>query len=334
MQIALHWGAGLPCFGFEPTRPLKVMLIQAENDDRDLQEEISGVCRGATNVELLTVPQIAAAKEAVKVITDATHSGEGFVAALRDVLEREPETDLVFVDPLFSFAGCDLSDQEKVSRFLRNGINPVLQEHKAAVIFVHHMAKSPRTAMPNENFNTAYSYHGSAEIINWARFAIILERFKDKEGNFFFKLTAPKRGRRLDWDVKYLRWSTNYIYWEELTRAPEFSACQSAGTRTEQREQEKQRRLIENAERAVELITPGTSMTAADFRRAILAKLGVTNTTLCSEIINYCIATKAVIERPPTTDEKVFPGVRRMIERPAKHREQQDFFQSYQNRYV
>ena len=167
MQIALHWAAGLPCFGMEPTRPLKILLIQAENDDRDLQEEISGVCRGASDIGRLSATQIDVAKEAVKVISDATHSGDDFVEMLHDVLEREPETDLVIVDPLFSFAGCNLTDQESVSHFLRNQINPLLQEHGVAMLFVHHTQKPPRSTTPNANFNTAYSYHGSAEIINW-----------------------------------------------------------------------------------------------------------------------------------------------------------------------
>ncbi len=334
MQIALHWGAGLACFGLEPTRPLKILLIQAENDNRDLQEEISGVCRGASTVELLSFPQISAAKEAVKVISDSTHAGDGFITMLDRVLEQEPETDLVIIDPLFSFAGCDLSDQEKVSRFLRNGINPILQKHQAAALFVHHTQKPSRAAMPNANFNTAYSYHGSAEIINWARFAIILERFKDKDGNFFFKLSAPKRGRRLDWggDAKFLRWSDDYIFWEELPSAPEMCASPSAITaedRAEQREQAKKQRLIEEAERAADILRPGECMTVAEFRRAITGRLGITSTGRKEAIIAVCIETGAVIEREPTKEEKTLPGVRRMIERPAAPPappEQQEFF--------
>ncbi len=329
MQIALHWGAGLACFGLEPTRPLKILLIQAENDNRDLYEEFSGVCRGASNVELLGAPQIEAAKEAVRVITDAEHCGDGFIAMLSAVLEREQGTDLVIVDPLFAFAGCDLSDQEKVSRFLRNGINPLLQKYHVAALFVHHTPKPSRAAMPNPNFNGAYAYHGSAEVINWARFAVILERFTDADGNLFFKLSAPKRGgRRLGWDVKYLRWSDDYIYWEELPSAPEMTPCQSITpeAKAEQREAEKKRRLTEDAERAAEILQPGQSMTAADFRRAITREMGVTSTTKRENIIDFCIGRGFVTEREPTKEEKTLPGVRKMIERPAEPPEQPEFF--------
>ena len=320
MQIAIHWGAGLPCFGMAPTRPLKILLIQAENDDRDLQEEISGVCRGASDIGHLSSTQIAAAKDTVKIISDATHSGGDFVELLYKVLEREPETDLVIVDPLFSFAGCNLTDQESVSRFLRNQINPLLQEYGVAMLFVHHTQKPSRTAEPNANFNTAYSYHGSAEIINWARFALILERFKAKDGSVFFRLSAPKRGRRLGWenDAKYLRWSDSYIYWEELTSAPEMSASTAATPeeRAELREQEKHRRLEEDAEHAAELLQPGQAMTAADFRRAVSGRLGITNKDKIETVIAVCVERGLVVDRPPKTEEKTSPAVRRMIERP------------------
>ena len=319
MQIALHWGAGLACFGLEPTRPLRILLIQAENDDRDLQEEISGVCRGAWEIGRLSKTQIAAAKEAVKVISDATHSGDVFIAMLHDVLAREPETDLVIVDPLFSFAGCDLNDQESVSRFLRNQINPLLQAYGVAMLFVHHTQKPTRTAAPNANFNTAYSYHGSAEIINWARFALILERFKDKNSKLFFRLSAPKRGRRLGWesDAKYLRWSDNYIYWEELPSAPEMaSSMATPAEQAEIKQWKKQQQLIEDAKRAAEILEPGQSMTAADFRRAVTAG-GITSKNKIEDVIAVCIDRGFLIERQPTKEEKTSNGVRRMFQRPA-----------------
>ena len=321
MQIALHWGAGLTCFGMEPTRPLKILLIQAENDSRDLLEEISGVCRGASSIEHLSFQQIEAAKEAVKIISDATHSGDGFVGMLHDVLERGQGTDLVIVDPLFSFAGCDLADQERVSRFLRNQINPLLQEHGVAMLFVHHTQKPSRTTMPNLNFNTAYSYHGSAEIINWARFALILERFKDKDDNVFFRLSAPKRGRRLGWDgdAKYLRWSDTCIYWEELPSAPEMASSTAATPeeRAKLKALEKERKLIEDALCAVEVLRPGQAMTATEFRRAVAGRLGISSNGRVESIVAVCVDRGMVVKRPPTKEEKTSNAVRQMIERPS-----------------
>lgn len=329
MQLCLHWGAGLPCFGLYPTRPLKILLIQAENDERDLQEEITGVCWGAANIELLAIPQIDAAKEAVRIISDSTHAGDNFVHMLEEVLE--PGIDLIICDPLFAFAGCDLSNQEKVSRFLRNQINPLLKHYNVAALFVHHMAKSSKGVLLNENFNQAYNYHGSAEIINWARFALVLERFKDQSGNFFFKLSAPKRGRRLGWDkeAKYLRWCDRAIYWEELDAPPELAAPSEAVTpeaRAAQRENDKRRRLLDDATRAAEILKPGESMTAADFRRAIIGRGITTNKSRLETILAICIENGFIIEREPTKEEKTIPGIKKMIERPALPPEQMELF--------
>ena len=33
MQFGISFSAGVPCFGFEPTGPKKVLIVQAENDE-------------------------------------------------------------------------------------------------------------------------------------------------------------------------------------------------------------------------------------------------------------------------------------------------------------
>src|SRR5277367_3596368 len=46
MQLMIKWALGQSVFGLEPARPLKSLLIQAENDDGDLAEMKSGVFNG------------------------------------------------------------------------------------------------------------------------------------------------------------------------------------------------------------------------------------------------------------------------------------------------
>jgi len=46
MQLMIKFALGQPVFGIEPTRPLKSLLIQAENDDGDLAEMKCGVING------------------------------------------------------------------------------------------------------------------------------------------------------------------------------------------------------------------------------------------------------------------------------------------------
>jgi RecA-family ATPase len=46
MQAAILWGLGRECFGIVPVKPLKSLLIQAENDAGDLAEMRDGVIAG------------------------------------------------------------------------------------------------------------------------------------------------------------------------------------------------------------------------------------------------------------------------------------------------
>jgi hypothetical protein len=46
VQQDLLWSIGLPAFGIVPAGPLKILTIQAEDDDGDLSEIVSGVRAG------------------------------------------------------------------------------------------------------------------------------------------------------------------------------------------------------------------------------------------------------------------------------------------------
>ncbi len=43
VQQDLLWGLGRPAFGIVPARPLRILTVQAENDDGDLGEMVRGV---------------------------------------------------------------------------------------------------------------------------------------------------------------------------------------------------------------------------------------------------------------------------------------------------
>src|SRR5688572_7473410 len=55
MQCMLSWALGQPVFGIAPFRPLKSLLIQAENDEGDLAEMRDGVVKGLSLNEQETI---------------------------------------------------------------------------------------------------------------------------------------------------------------------------------------------------------------------------------------------------------------------------------------
>ena len=45
-QQDVQWSLGKEAFGIKPTRPLRILTIQAENDDGDIGEMAQGVAHG------------------------------------------------------------------------------------------------------------------------------------------------------------------------------------------------------------------------------------------------------------------------------------------------
>ena len=84
--------------------------------------------------------------------------------------------------------------------------------------------------------------------------------------------------------------------------------------------------MIEDAKRAAKILPPGESMTAADFRRAVTGRLGITNKEKIEGVIAVCIDRGLLTARKPTQEEKTSLGVRKIIERPAETPKQPEFF--------
>lgn len=193
MQAALLWSLGLHAFGIEPARPLRILIIQAENDEGDMAEMRDGVLGGLS----LRDADRDAACAGVQIVTEDCRTRERFTSFLDGLLERHP-TDLVIVDPAFAYLGGDASSQRDVSPFLRNMLNPVIHRHNVGLIMVHHSNK-PATGDQKAQWQAgdyAYLGAGSAEFANWARGVIALRSIGS---DTVFQLLAPKRGRRLGW---------------------------------------------------------------------------------------------------------------------------------------
>ena len=193
MDLAMSFGAGLERFGFKPARPLKSLIVQAENDDRDLYEMQAGVGRGLG----FTPEQLAEVFARVKFVTIDDLCGEAFLRELALLLELA-RPDILWIDNLLSYLGGDVSSQEVVSKFLRNGLNPLLHRFGCACILIHHTNK-PASGKEKPDWQAgdlAYLGSGSAEIANWARAVIAIRSIGSHD---VFELVAGKGGSRLGW---------------------------------------------------------------------------------------------------------------------------------------
>lgn len=191
MQAAVHWALGRDFFGIKPVRPLRSIILQAENDALDCGESLQDVVAGA----YLDSAEIAQLKEHLAIYRDTVSTGTTFTAALKALI-IEHKADIVFVDPLLSFAGIDVSDQEQASKFLRHDLAPILLETGAVLVAMHHTGK-PKTSAEKEGHTVAdlaYAGLGSSEFTNYFREVAVLFRCQGEEPIYKFGLTK-RRGR-------------------------------------------------------------------------------------------------------------------------------------------
>lgn len=223
MQCMILWGLGRDCFGITPTRKLKSLLIQAENDDGDLAEMYDGVLNGLglspeerdeVQIQLLTYNE------------DAKSSDDLLTNTIRPLVE-DVRPDLLWIDPALAYLGGESNSQEHVGRFLRHLLNPLIHEFECAAIVVHHTNKpvSGRDKPEGASSALAYLANGSAEWSNWPR-AIL--GIRPSESDSVFQLHAAKRGNRLRWknpdgftptSVKFIAHARGEgeIYWRPAT---------------------------------------------------------------------------------------------------------------------
>ena len=210
MQIVIQWALGKDFFGIAPVKPLKIGVIQAENDKGDLAEAFQGVGFGLN----LTGSDMKMLQQQLEFRTEAVRTGDQFLAYARRFIYKS-KLDVIVADPLFSYFGGDLSDQGEVSVFLRNKLQPILQETKVAWIWMHHISKAQRKdGEPMTTMELAHAGFGSSELANWAReIAVLAEvgQFKPRR----FQLAFCKRGGRLPKPIINLQHGTDRIKWEE-----------------------------------------------------------------------------------------------------------------------
>lgn len=233
IQAALQFAMGKPAFGLVPARKLKIAIVQSEDDPEEVaffrDQIIGGICETehASQDELETAA-------ATVLLPDATgKAGEAFTSWLDGFLRGHADVDLVVINPLLAYAGCDIANPAQVGNFLRVQLDPVIKG-RCAVMIAHHTAKPGNARDRGANWGlggfSQYFGSGGHEITNWARAILNLVPCENAPG--VFALHGAKRGGRLGWHdsdgnptlTKFIAHSANRIYWrdadpEEVERA-------------------------------------------------------------------------------------------------------------------
>jgi hypothetical protein len=220
MQQMILWAIGRACFGIKPQKALRILLVQAENDDGDLAQMRDGIFDGLG----LTAEERALACQNIHIVSVSTKTGAGFIEWLRKLVEKY-KPDLVWIDPFFAFLGDAATDQKAVSWFLRNGLNSILQEFRCGAVVVHHTNKPYRGVEKADHKagDLAYLGSGSAEIANWPRAIIAIRSIGSHS---VFAVVLGKRGSRAGiFDAAgdpvysfYIQHGKDGIYWTPATK--------------------------------------------------------------------------------------------------------------------
>jgi hypothetical protein len=191
IQTAIEWSVSQRSFGITPFRPVKVLIIQAEDDEGDVTE-MSNI---ATHLNLTDV-QVELFKKNVWMEPMNDLTGIKFIEALDGFLEQWP-ADIVIINPYTSFLGGEIKDDGYNNQFLRNWLNPVLTKHKCAAVIIHH---TPKTTFQDTTdwkpSDWMYRGAGAACLTNWARAILVIDPTKV---HGCYRFIAAKRGKRIGW---------------------------------------------------------------------------------------------------------------------------------------
>lgn len=215
MQAAILWALGRDLWGLKPVAPLKVAIIQAENNKLDLVEPLHSICK---NLELDAADKKLLQKN-FSIFPNSSKCGREFGRMLERIAKAK-RPDIVIIDPLLSYIGGDISKQETCSAFLRNTIHPILVKYQIGLVIMHHTGK-PRGKEEEQSGNAlSYAGTGSSELTNYVRAASTI--LQNKNDPAVFDFSYAKRGARTDCDrTIYLKQGENgNIFWERA-EAPE-----------------------------------------------------------------------------------------------------------------
>jgi hypothetical protein len=223
LQACLQWGVGEAWLGIEPAKPLRSLVIQAENSDVDIFRKVHGLFKGLQWSESTFTE---GAKNVIVVRETGRTGARFFSETVAPALEMH-KPDLLVIDPCFSFMAGDSNSQEIVSEFLRHQLHPLLEKYDCACILNHHTGKPAKAqngqkAQWANTLDNAYAGQGSSE---WANFARAMLLLRETRNHGVFDLVAAKNGHYIGWKdddgkptlkkvIEYSR-EAGHIVWRE-----------------------------------------------------------------------------------------------------------------------
>ncbi len=277
LQKAACFANGKPFLGISPVHSFTILILQAENNRGDITEMKNGAASSAG----LSEAEKRVFFENVHMFREEEgRLGPMFCKEVLRPLLIIYKPDFVFIDPMKSFFGGDINNQEQVTSFMRSQLQPLLTRFKTACIFAHHTPKPGGKDKPAwRNGESSYAGAGSAEWADASRTVLSLVPTKIHR---VFYLDAGKKAERLRWcdangnpvDSRLIAWSKEMgvISWrdaddDEIAQVMEETQAKKNGSRTG-------RQAKCNHAELVALLKP-THLTSIEWRELAFEKFGL-----------------------------------------------------------
>jgi AAA domain len=191
IQLAACWSCGLSAFGIHPRRPLRILVIQSEDDDNDIIE-----------MAMLT-DRLGLSQDQRDLVRKNTHlewvndvTGPEFFNVIDDFLTAFP-ADVLIINPYSAYQGGNIWDDGLNNEFLRIRLSALLTKHRCGALVVHHTPKTQYQKIEELSwFDWMYTMAGGSALTNWARGVMIMVP-SPVPGTY--KFIAAKRFEKIGW---------------------------------------------------------------------------------------------------------------------------------------
>jgi len=196
IDCMIYWAIGRIAFGFKPSRPLKILMIESEDDDADNKAFVQVIRKLK-----LTQTEMDMLHENTRIEFRRDISGNRFFEALDQFLEQF-QADIVIINPLTGFCTVELKDETGMNDWLRNKLNTVMVKHHCAPMIVAHMPKGQvQNLKDKEWYEWMYVLSGCTVLTNWARAILV---FVPSKVRGVYKFITAKRPTQAGWvDPEY-----------------------------------------------------------------------------------------------------------------------------------
>jgi hypothetical protein len=182
-QLGICCAAGISFLGISVPKPVKVLIVQAENDKQTLKRDVLSIAN-YLNVDEKVLND--------NLIIRHVWATEEFFTALRIFIEFE-KPDVLIIDPYQAYVLTDTNSSVTSAAF-SSGLNRISHDYNIGVVLVAHFSKQKDIKAANPR-QSVYSVAGHSALSNWARTSMeIYPTRDDRRYNLTFGKNAERTG--------------------------------------------------------------------------------------------------------------------------------------------